>query len=257
MPSRVTLDQLLEAGSHFGHQSRRWNPAMKRFIYGEKDGVHVFDLIKSKECLDKAHDFLKQLAAEDKVILFLGTKRQAADMVKQAAVKLGMPYVTVRWLGGTLTNFDQMRKSVNRLVDLKDKREKGELKKYTKKEQLLIDREIGKLEKFFGGVINLTRLPDCLFVIDTHREDVAVREAVRMEVPVVGITDTNADPDLVDYPIPVNDDAAQSIGLVVNTIEDAIASAKTPSFAKASEGKQITNKAGKASKKRGKDASKD
>lgn len=195
---------------------------MKKYIYREKDGVHVFDLVKSKECLDIACDFVAKIAAEGKKILFLGTKRQAADMVKQAAVKLGMPYVTIRWLGGTLTNFDQMRKSVDRLVGLKDKREKGELKKYTKKEQLLIDREIGKLEKFFGGVISLTTLPDCLFVIDTHREDVAVREAVRMGVPVVGITDTNANPDIVDYPIPVNDDAAKSIELVIGAIEEAI-----------------------------------
>jgi len=238
MPSKVTLEQLLEAGSHFGHQSRRWNPAMKRYIYGEKDGVHVFDLVKSKECLDQACDFVSKIAAEEKIVLFLGTKRQAADMVKQVAIKLKMPYVTVRWLGGTLTNFDQMRKSVNRLVDLKDKREKGELKKYTKKEQLLIDREIGKLEKFFGGVVNLTKLPDCLFVIDTHREDVAVREAVRMGVPVVGITDTNANPDLVLYPIPVNDDAAKSIELVVNAIAEAINPPPMPSLRRASKSKK-------------------
>lgn len=223
---KVTLKDLLEAGSHFGHQARRWNPSMKRYIYAERDGVHIFDLVKTKDGLEKACEFVKGLAGEGKTILFLGTKRQAADQIRSAGERTGMPYVNIRWMGGLLTNFDQVGKSIRKLATLKDQREKGELKKYTKREQLLIDREIGRLEKFFGGVASLTRLPDALFVVDTHREEVAVREANRMGVPVVGMVDTNGDPTLVEYVIPINDDAVKSIELVVEAIADAIASSK-------------------------------
>jgi small subunit ribosomal protein S2 len=223
--TKVTLTDLLEAGSHFGHQKRRWNPAMKDFIYGERDGVHVFDLEKTKICLDKAAEFLAGVAKSGGVILFVGTKRQAEAMVKETAIKTGMPYVSVRWMGGLLTNYSELSKRIRKLADYKTKRQAGEFKKYTKKEQLLLDREIAKLEKFFGGVASLTQMPDALFVVDTHREEVAVAEAVRMKIPVVGIVDTNADPNLVDYPIPANDDAVKSIELIVGTIGDAITTA--------------------------------
>ena len=215
--SEVTLKDLLEAGCHFGHQSRRWNPAMKKYIFGERGGVHIFDLVKTKEGLEAAIEF-----AKGKTILWVGTKRQAQEIVKAAAVKLGMPYMVQRWLGGILTNFGQMQKRVYKLKDLKAKRESGELKKYTKREQLLIDREIAQLEKFLGGVADMDKLPDALFVVDTHKEEVAVREANRMGVPVIGMVDTNGDPARIDYIIPVNDDAVKSIELVVNAVASAI-----------------------------------
>lgn len=224
--SGVSLKALLEAGSHFGHQARRWNPAMKPYIFAERDGVHIFDLVKTREGLEKACAFAGQVAGDGGKVLFIGTKRQAADAVKLAAQRTGMPYVNVRWMGGLLTNFDQVGKSIRKLATLKDQREKGEFKKYTKREQLLIDRQIGKLEKFFGGVAGLNKLPEALFVVDTHREEVAVREAQRVGVPVVGMVDTNGDPGLVDYVIPINDDAVKSIELVVTAMGDAIASPK-------------------------------
>ena len=218
----ISLQELLEAGCHFGHQVRRWNPKMKKYVFGERDHVHIFDLAKTKEGLEDAYKFLRDISSEGKKVLFVGTKRQAAATVKAAANKTGMPFITKRWMGGLLTNFSQISKSIRRLSDLKSQRETGELKKYTKKEQLLIDREIEKLEKFFGGVAEMDKLPDAVFIVDTHREDVAVREAVRMGVPVVGMVDSNGDPEIVDYVIPVNDDAVKSIELVVNLITDAV-----------------------------------
>lgn len=220
--SDVSLKELLEAGSHFGHQARRWNPVMKSYIYTHREGIHIFDLVKTKKGLDDACEYLKGIAAEGGKILFVGTKRQAVGIVKAEAERVGMPYVTLRWLGGMLTNFDQIHKSVRRLETLKDQREKGELKKYTKYEQLQFDREIAKLERFLGGVASLGRLPEAMFVVDTHREEVAVREGVRMHVPVVGMVDTNGDPTLVNYVIPINDDAVNSIKIVVEAVGKAI-----------------------------------
>jgi small subunit ribosomal protein S2 len=222
----ITLQELLEAGCHFGHMKRRWNPAMTKYIYGERDGVHIFDLAKTKEGLETACEFLKKTAAAGGVILFVGTKRQAADIVKAEAVRAGMPYATVRWMGGLLTNYSHMSKSIQKLGDLKAKKETGEFNKYTKKERLLIDREIARLGKFFGGVTGLTGMPQAVFVVDTHREEVAVREAVRMKIPVVGIVDTNAKPELVDYVIPANDDAVKSIELIVKAAADAVEAGK-------------------------------
>lgn len=220
--SDITLQQLLEAGCHFGHQARRWNPAMKPYIYGEKDGVHIFDLVKTKTGLGEAIELVKKLVKDGKVILFVGTKRQAQEIVKREATRVGMPYLTQKWVGGMLTNFSQMQKRVLLLKDLKAKREAGELKKYTKLEQLLKDREIARLEKFLGGVADMDKLPDALFIVDTHREEVAVREANRMGIPVVGMVDTNGDPTGIDYVVPINDDAVKSIELVVKAMADAI-----------------------------------
>ncbi len=218
----ITLQQLLEAGCHFGHQTRRWNPLMKKYIYGDRDGVHIFDLAQTKAGLDAALAFLQQAKKDNKVILFVGTKRQAQEVVKKVATDTNMPYLVQRWPGGILTNFDQLQKSVRRMVDLKDKREKGELKKYTKREQLLIDRDILQLEKTFGGVKDMTKVPDVVFVVDTHREDVAVREARRMNIPVVGMVDTNGNPSLVDYVIPTNDDAIKAVELILDAVADTI-----------------------------------
>ncbi len=225
----VSLQQLLEAGCHFGHQARRWHPAMAQYIYTNRDNVHIFDLVKTQTGLKAAAAFVKATAAKGEKILFVGTKRQAKEVVEAAAKKAGMPYVTQRWLGGTLTNWDQIYKRISRLKDLRDKRETGELKKYTKKEQLLIDREIAKLERFLGGIESLSSRPAAIFVVDTHREEVAVREAVKTGVTVIGMVDTNGDPRLVDYVIPVNDDALKSIELIVNTVADAIVNSKVKS----------------------------
>src|SRR3989344_2687363 len=225
----VSLQQLLEAGCHFGHQSRRWNPAMADYIYATRDRVHIFDLVKTKKGLDEAAKFAKQLVSEGKQVLFVGTKRQAQEIATAAAKRAGMPYVTERWLGGTLTNFDQISRRIAKLKEQRERRASGELKKYTKKEQLLIDKEIAKLERFLGGLETMLVKPAALFVIDTHRENVAVREAVKMGIPVIGMVDTNGDPKLVNYVIPVNDDALKSIELIVNTMADAIANSKVKS----------------------------
>lgn len=224
--AKVTLQQLLEAGCHFGHQARRWHPAMAPYIYTTRDRVHIFDLVKTKEGLEKAAAAAYATAGQGQ-ILFIGTKRQAKDIVAAAAKRVAMPYVTQRWLGGTLTNFDQIQGRIKKLRDLRVQREAGELKKYTKKEQLLIDRQIAKLEKFLGGMESMSDRPAAVFVVDTHREEVAVREAVKMGIPVVGIVDTNSDPTLVDYVIAANDDAVKSIELIVNEIASAISNAKS------------------------------
>ncbi|KKS33023.1 MAG: 30S ribosomal protein S2 [Candidatus Amesbacteria bacterium GW2011_GWA2_42_12] len=218
----ISLQQLLEAGCHFGHQSRRWNPTMNGYIYGVRDGVHIFDLVKTKKGLDEAAAFVETTASQDEKILMVGTKRQARGIVEEAAKKVGMPFVAQRWLGGMLTNFAQLQKSVKRLKSLKDRRDRGELKKYTKKEQLDLDREIAKLERFLGGVADMDKLPAAMFVVDTHHEIVAVKEAVRAGIPVVGIVDTNAEPSLVDYVIPANDDAVKSIELILGVVVEAI-----------------------------------
>lgn len=222
MNNKVTLEQLLEAGCHFGHQVKRWNPGMKKYIYGSRDGVHIFDLAQTKAGLDAACDFLAELTKEGKKVLFVGTKRQGKEMVQAEAMRVGQPYVVERWLGGMLTNFGQLQKSIRRLKELKDKREKGELKKYTKREQLEFDREIAKLEKFFGGLVDMAELPAAIFVVDTHKEEVAVREGRKMGIPIVGLVDTNGDPGLVDYVIATNDDAAKALDLMIKTVASAV-----------------------------------
>ncbi|MAG59522.1 30S ribosomal protein S2 [Candidatus Woesebacteria bacterium] len=230
MSVNITLEELLEAGSHFGHQIKRWNPKMDSFIYGAREGVHIFDLAKTREMLVAACAALRDKAAEGGTILFVGTKRQAKDLVTQTAEKVGMPYMTSRWLGGMLTNFEQIGKSIKKLDEMKKKRAAGEYKGRTKKERLLIDREIASLERVFGGVANLGRLPDMLFIVDTHEEHTAVREAARLGIPVVGVVDTNADPTDVDYPIPANDDAVKSVSLILDAVEKAVEEGKKKSI---------------------------
>ncbi len=218
---KITLKELLEAGCHFGHQTVRWNPKMKPYIFEAREGIHIFDLVKTKEGLEAACAFVKATASQGKKILFVGTKRQAKEIIEKTAKKAGMPYVSERWLGGTLTNFEQIQKSLEKLETLKKEKEESKYKEYTKKENLLIDREIVRLEKFFGGLTSLEKLPEALFVVDVKTEAGAVQEASRKEIPVVGIVDTNSDPDLVDYVIPGNDDAQKSIELIVGVIGDA------------------------------------
>lgn len=222
MAITADLEKLLESGAHFGHQTKRWNPKMGEFIFGVKDGVSVFDLIKTKKLLDEALEYLSKSAKEKKLILFVGTKRQAKDKLKEVAMAIGAPFVDERWLGGTLTNFDQVKNSVKKLGDMQAARVAGEYKEFTKKERLLIDREIEKLEKTVGGLNALDRIPDIMFVVDTHKEYSAVREAKRKGVEVVGLVDTNADPTDIDWPIPMNDDASAALEYVLGLVKDAI-----------------------------------
>ena len=223
----IDLRDLLEAGCHFGHQVRRWNPRMNEYIYTNRDGVHVFDLQITAEKLIAAMEFVRSWVAEGKDIVFVGTKRQAAAIVREEAVKAGAPYVDTRWLGGTLTNWEQMYKRIKRLNSLIQQKESGELaKKHTKKEQVLLDREIARLQRFFGGISKFTSAPTALFIVDTHREITAVKEANILDIPVVGMVDTNGDPTLITHPIPVNDDAIRSIKLVVSHIAKAYADGK-------------------------------
>jgi small subunit ribosomal protein S2 len=237
MASDVALKDLLEAGCHFGHQSRRWNPKMKPYLFTKRDGIHIFDLVQTKVGLEKACEFVKDWVAQGKEIVFVGTKRQAQAIIKEEAQKCGMPYVSTRWLGGTITNWEMIKKSIDRLHDLKKKKEEGEFKEYTKKENLLIDREIVRLEKFFGGIAKLEELPEAIFVVDTKREEAAVKEACKKQVKVVAIVDSNSDPDMVDYVIPANDDAVKSIKLIVQKIAEAV-----------EEGKKLGEKKGKSKK---------
>ncbi len=218
----VGLEELLEAGAHFGHQVRRWNPKMDGYIWSARDGVHIFDLMVTAQKLDEACKFLYEEAKKGKTIVMVGTKRQAAEIVKEEAVKAGVFYVVERWLGGTITNWGQIKGRIDKLVEMKDKRDKGDFKKYTKREQVLIDREIDRLERFFGGLVGLKKQPDILFVVDTHKERIAVREAKNKGVVVVGVVDSNANPEIIDHVIPANDDAVRSIKIVVEAIGKAL-----------------------------------
>ncbi len=222
----ITLQQLLEAGCHFGHQVRRRHPKMAPYIYSAQDGVHIIDLVQTKTGLDEALKFLRDSVAAGKIVMWVGTKRQAQETVKQAAEKTEMPYFVTRWPGGYFTNFPQLQKSVLKLRDLKAKKAAGELKKYTKKEQLLFDREIASLTKMFSGVENRDKLPDVLLIVDTHQEAVAVAEGHLKNIPVVGLVDTNADPTYIDYIVPSNDDATKAVELFVNACTEAILEGK-------------------------------
>ncbi len=223
---QVSLEELLEAGCHFGHQGRRWNPKMKPYIYAKKEGVHIFDLEKTAAGLVKAMAFVRDLVGEGKKIVFVGTKRQAADIIKEEATQAGIPYVNMRWLGGTITNWEQIKKGIDRLAELETKKQKGELKIYTKKENVLFDREIDKLNRFVGGLRTLTDLPQAIFVVDVKKEIAAVREARNKGITVIALVDSNADPDLVDYVIPANDDAVRSIKLIVSKLAQAFQDGK-------------------------------
>lgn len=218
----VKLEEMVEAGCHFGHRADRWNPKAAPYIFGIKDGVHIFDLDKTRVLLIEAMEELARRASQGQKILLVGTKQQAKEITQKVAQETGMPYITDRWLGGLFTNFEQMKKSLDKLAQMKRERETGEYKKFTKKEQLLIDREIARLTKLFGGIETLTELPQILVIVDTSREDTAVSEARKMGVPVVAIVDSNADPTLVEFPIPANDDSIKSVEYIVGKLGDAI-----------------------------------
>lgn len=226
MKKDISLEKLLEAGAHFGHQSRRWNPKMAPYLYGVEEGIHVFDLPKTKIALEEALNALSEAASAGRVILLLGTKKQVKDKMIEVGQATGCPYVSERWLGGTLTNFEQMKRTIDKLADMKVKMEKGDYAKFTKKERLLIERDIARMERFLGGVSSLKALPDLLFVVDTHKEKGAIKEAIKMKIETVGIVDSNADPTVVDYPIPMNDDASKALSYVLDLVKDAILEGK-------------------------------
>lgn len=229
MAVKISLKKLIEAGAHFGHQSRRRNPKMDEYLYGEQDGIHVFDLTKTKEKLKKALEALTKAAKERKTILFVGSKKQAKEKVEEVAKKVGSHYVVERWLGGTLTNFGQISKSTQKLKDMKEKKEAGEYKKFTKKERVELDREIDRLERFFGGIESLSEIPDVLVVVDTKKEAGAIKEAGNKGVATIAIVDSNCDPTGVDYPIPMNDDATKAIHYVLDLMQEAIEEGKKKS----------------------------
>jgi len=226
MSKLPSLVEMLEAGMHFGHQTSRWHPKMQEYIFGERGGIHIINLEKTQELLPDSLEFLKGVAARGGNVLFVGTKKQARDMIKKYAEDCGMPYVINRWLGGTITNFSQVKHSLKRLKNLKEQRDKGELRKYTKKEQLLLNREIEDLERKVGGIQDMTKIPDAIFVMDIRTEKTAVEEASREGVKVVAVCDTNVNPDRIDYIIPANDDAVRSIELIMQMASEAIKEGK-------------------------------
>jgi small subunit ribosomal protein S2 len=222
----VTMKQLLEAGVHFGHQTRRWNPKMKKFIFTARSSIYIIDLKKTAERIDKAFQMVKEKAASGESILFVGTKKQAKEAVTSEAQRCGMPYVTERWLGGMLTNFMTVRHSLRRLEEIEKMSQDGSFEKFTKKEVLKLEKERKKLEKNLGGIRDMNRLPGAVYVVDTKKERIAVAEANRLSIPIVAILDTNSDPDLIDYPIPGNDDAIRSIRLITRLMADAVVAGK-------------------------------
>ena len=220
--SVISMKQLLEAGVHFGHQTRRWNPKMGEYIYTERNGIYIINLQKTVKKIVEAYDFIKEVAESGESILFVGTKKQAQDSIKEEAERVGMYYVNARWLGGMLTNFKTIQKRIERLNQLKKMEEEGTFELLTKKEATKLKLEIEKLEKYLGGIKDMKKLPGALFVVDPRKEKIAVAEAHKLGIPVVAIVDTNCDPDEVDYVIPGNDDAIRAVKLIASTIANAI-----------------------------------
>jgi small subunit ribosomal protein S2 len=222
----TSMEQLLEAGVHFGHQTRRWNPKMREFIFGERNGIHIIDLAQTVSRLDAALAFIKETVARGDSILFVGTKKQAQEALQAEADRAGQHYVNTRWLGGMLTNFTTIKRRVQRLEALEARREAGEFERLTKKEAAKLSEEITKLNAALGGIRRMRRLPGALFIVDPHREAIAVAEARRLEIPIVAMTDTNCDPDLIDWVIPANDDAIRSVRLICTKVADAVLEAQ-------------------------------
>ena len=221
MPSDL-IKKLLEAGVHFGHKTSRWNPKMKQFIFGERSGIYIIDLEKTEELLNKTRDFILDMTAKGDVMLFVGTKKQAQEVIFNEATRCGMYYVTERWPGGMLTNFATIKKSINRLKEIELMKTDGTFQQLTKKEVSLLEKELIKLKKNFGGIVSMERMPKAAFIVDTKKEDTAVREARKLGIPVIGLIDTNSNPDLVDYPIPGNDDATKSIQVITAFLADSV-----------------------------------
>jgi small subunit ribosomal protein S2 len=219
----VTMRQLLESGVHFGHQTRRWNPKMKRFIFTERNGIYIIDLQQSLTYIDRSYDFVKETVAHGGSILFIGTKKQAQDAIQEQSTRVGMPYVNQRWLGGMLTNFSTVHKRLQRLKELEVIEATGGTAVTTKKEALMMSREREKLARTLGGIRDMGKLPSAVWIVDTNKEHIAVAEARKLKIPVIAILDSNCDPDLVDYPIPGNDDAIRAVATLTRVIADAVA----------------------------------
>jgi small subunit ribosomal protein S2 len=222
----TSMKQLLEAGVHFGHQTRRWNPKMREYIFAERNGIHIIDLAQTVQRLDEALDFLRETIRRGESILFVGTKKQAQESIALEAERCGQHYVNNRWLGGMLTNFTTIKRRIQRLEALEARRDSGEFERLTKKEASKLNEEITRLNSALGGIRRMRRLPGALFVVDPHRESIAVAEARRLEIPIVAMTDTNCDPDLIDWVIPANDDAIRSVKLISAKVADAILEAQ-------------------------------
>jgi small subunit ribosomal protein S2 len=218
----ISMKQLLEAGVHFGHQTRRWNPKMSRYIFTERNGIYIIDLQKTVKKVEECYNVMRNIAADGGKILFVGTKKQAQDSVKEEAERSDMYYINQRWLGGTLTNFGTIRKRINRLKDLEKMQEDGTFEVLPKKEVILLKKEMDRLEKFLGGIKDMNKLPDALFVVDPRKERIAIAEARKLNIPIIAIVDTNCDPDEVDHVIPGNDDAIRAVKLLTGKMADAI-----------------------------------
>ena len=219
----VTMKQLLDSGTHFGHQTRRWNPKMKRFIFTDRNGIYIIDLQQTLTFIDQAYEFVKETVAHGGSVLFVGTKKQAQESVAAEATRVGMPFVNQRWLGGMLTNFSTVHKRLQRLKELEAMEQTGGFEGRTKKEILMLTREKNKLERSLGGIRDMAKVPSAIWVVDTNKEHLAVAEARKLNIPIIAILDTNCDPDEVDYPIPGNDDAIRSVSLLTRVVADAVA----------------------------------
>ena len=224
--SVVAMKQLLEAGVHFGHQTRRWDPKMAEYIFQARNGIHIIDLQKTSKKLDEAYAFVKEQVEEGKKVLFVGTKKQAQECVKEAAQKCGMYYVDQRWLGGMLTNFDTIQKRIQRLKELEEMEENGTFDVLPKKEVILLKKEMSKLERNLGGIKDMEKVPGVVFLVDPKKERIAILEAKKLNIPVVGLVDTNCNPEELDYPIPGNDDAIRSVRLIADVISNAVIEGK-------------------------------
>lgn len=222
MAKAASVEELLKAGAHFGHLTRRWNPKMKEFIFMQRNGIHIIDLNKTQKYLQEAVDVAERFAKSGKKVLFVGTKKQAQEIIKTEATRCGMPYVTHRWLGGMLTNFSTVRKSISRMVEIEQMQKDGTYDNITKKERLMLDREKIKLERVLAGISGISRLPGVIFVCDTVKEHIAMQEAIKLNIPIIAMVDTNCDPDVPDHIIPGNDDSARTIQLIASNIADAI-----------------------------------
>ncbi len=225
--STASLIELLEAGVHFGHQTQHWNPKMKPYIYGARNGIYILDLRKTSDLLDAAYEAVREFAAKGKNVLFVGTKKQAAEVVAEEATRVGAYYINRRWLGGMLTNFETIRGRVNKLRELEDFMASGHAEKLPKKEQAQLSRQLAKLSKTLGGIKEMRGLPDIIFVVDQAKEDIAIAEANKLNIPVICLADTNANPDGINYIIPGNDDAIRAIKLITSKLADAVAEGKT------------------------------
>lgn len=239
---KTSLEDLLKSGVHFGHLTRRWNPKMKPYIFMERNGIHIIDLQKTMQNLEKAYNALKEIAATGDPILFVGTKNQAKEILQSEAIRCEMPYIVERWLGGTLTNFSTIKKSIRHLENLEKMNLDGTIEKLTKKERLHIDREIEKMKKVFIGIQDMKKIPSAIFIVDIKKEEIAVKEARKLNIPIFALVDTNCDPDLIDYPIPGNDDSTKSVTIISKIVADAILEGRESIQAKALEEEEMAVK---------------